>query len=122
MTVHITARQLFLWAERLPGDPQFEDYGVAFAAEARHRATAFGRDIYEGPFLKAAALAHELVSVPALEHSNGRFALQAAAGYLELCGIRLAPKPDEAARLIQAVYAHEVGVRGISRAFKSWAV
>ncbi len=51
---------------------QLRDFGLLSAAVARPRASAFGEDAYQDPWVKAAALLHSLTRNHAFEDGNER--------------------------------------------------
>ncbi|WP_431676539.1 fic family toxin-antitoxin system, toxin component [Kitasatospora sp. KL5] len=88
MILHVDLAWILEVAERAGvGDPAPVDYGVAIAAVERHRAVVAGRDVYDGAFARAAALAHTLGRLPWLERSNLRVAVAVAHGYLVASGV-----------------------------------
>ncbi|MFF2650116.1 fic family toxin-antitoxin system, toxin component [Streptomyces sp. NPDC058045] len=107
-------------AELLQGDPQVDDYGLLYAAVARVNAHALGRDVYGSPHLKAAALLHHLVRLPALEHSNSAFAWHSCEAYLSLQGLRLRYPPQDAVALVHDAAEAALGVPGIARRLRTW--
>ncbi len=62
------------------------DVGLLDSALARPASSAFGEDAYPSPGLKAAALAHSLVSNHALVDGNKRLALHLTRLFLHLNG------------------------------------
>ncbi|WP_431683621.1 fic family toxin-antitoxin system, toxin component [Kitasatospora sp. KL5] len=88
MILHVDLAWILEVAERAGvGDPAPVDHGVAIAAVERHRAVVAGRDVYDGPLARAAALAHTLGRLPWLERSNLRVAVAVAHGYLLTGGL-----------------------------------
>jgi prophage maintenance system killer protein len=119
--VPVTVQRLLAVAERLPGDPQVDDYGIIIAAVARHEAVAMGTEVYGSIRLKAAALAELLIRLNALEAHNDRFAWTAALTLCEMNGIRVSPKPEVLAELTHAVRSYDAGVREIAQALRDWS-
>ncbi|MFJ5220900.1 fic family toxin-antitoxin system, toxin component [Streptomyces sp. NPDC088354] len=118
---YATVPMLLQVAEHITGDPQADDLGVLDAAVARHRAEAMGQEIYGSIWLKAAALVHTLVRLPALEHSNGQFGWSAAVAFLQVNGRSLAYEPKDAAILVRGVIAGDVPVRQVALQLRQWA-
>ncbi|MFJ5293087.1 fic family toxin-antitoxin system, toxin component [Streptomyces sp. NPDC088348] len=81
------------------GDPAPDDYGVPFAAVARHRAESFDQPVYDGPYAKAAALVHTLGRCRWLERSNMAVAAATGVMYLEATGIAVKPTRHHATAL-----------------------
>ncbi|MFJ2741173.1 fic family toxin-antitoxin system, toxin component [Streptomyces sp. NPDC087440] len=79
-------------------DPAPEDLGVAIGAVERHGAQLMGRPVYNGAFVRAAALAHGL-SLNWLERSNVRVAATCAVRYLHEAGVPVRPDKEGVARL-----------------------
>lgn len=107
-------------AEHILGDPQADDLGVLPAAVARHRAEAMGQDVYGSIWLKAAALLHTLVRLPALEHSNGQFGWLAAVAFLRVNGHTLTYPPKDAAVLVRDAIAGAKSVKEIALQLRQW--
>lgn len=118
--VYAEVPMLLQVAEQIFGDPQADDLGVLPAAVARHRSEAMGRDIYASIWLKAAALLHTLVRLPALEHSNAQFGWLAAVAFLRVNGHTLTYQPKDAAILVRDTVAGEKSVREIALQLRRW--
>lgn len=109
-------------AERLPGDPQVDDYGPLYAAVGRVYARAMDREIYGSAHLKAAALLQTLAKLPCLEHSNDAFAWHCAEALLALGGHRLDYPPKAAVVLIRDAASGTLGVAQIARQLRAWTL
>lgn len=109
-------------AERLPGDPQVDDYGPLYAALARVFARAMDRDIYGSPYLKAAALLQTLARLPCLEHSNEAFAWHCTEAFLALGGRHLDYPPKAAVTLVRDAVSGALGVARIARQLRTWTL
>ncbi|MFE6225825.1 fic family toxin-antitoxin system, toxin component [Streptomyces sp. NPDC057854] len=103
----------------IPGDPEITDWGALEAARARHAFRVMDTPVYERPHHRAAALLHQLVRVPALEHSNELFALAVATGYLHASGHRPTLTSHDAVDLIDKTKAGAIGVRQIAAVLKA---
>ncbi|WP_394297904.1 fic family toxin-antitoxin system, toxin component [Streptomyces globisporus] len=103
----------------IPGDPEITDWGSLEAARARHAFRVMDTPVYDGPHHRAAALLHQLLRVPALEHSNELFALAVAAGYLHASGLSLTLTSQGAIALVDQVRAGTTDVRQIADALKT---
>ncbi|MFD5771616.1 fic family toxin-antitoxin system, toxin component [Streptomyces sp. NPDC127049] len=104
----------------IPGDPGITDWGSLEAARCRHAFRVMDTPVYERPHHRAAALLHQLVRVPALEHSNELFALAVSVGYLRASGQAVEFTGQEAIDLVDGVVAGEVDVRQIAAVLKNW--
>lgn len=107
-------------AERLPGDPQVDDWGKLFGAIERMYARALDHDVYGSVYLKAAALLETLARLPCLEHSNEAFAWHCAEAYLALMGHPLSYESKDAVALVHDSVAGRIGVGQIARQLKGW--
>ncbi|MGY3340996.1 prophage maintenance system killer protein [Streptomyces filamentosus] len=103
----------------IPGDPEITDWGALEAARARHAFRVMDTPVYDRPHHRAAALLHQLVRVPALEHSNELFALAVATGYLNASGHALALSSQDAINLVDQVRAGTIDVRQIAATLKT---
>ncbi|MER5807828.1 fic family toxin-antitoxin system, toxin component [Streptomyces sp. NPDC002033] len=106
--------------EALPGDPEVVDFGALEAARARHGFHVMDTPVYAHVHDRAAALLHQLVRVPALEHSNELFAASVAAGYLHASGLTVNVSTKEAADLVEQAAGGLADVRQIAAALKDW--
>jgi hypothetical protein len=100
MDLHIDVPWILQVAE-LAGarDPAPDDYGVPVAAVACHRAELLEQPVYEGPYARAAALAHILGRCCWLERSNMAVAAATGVMYLEASGIQVKPTREDAIAL-----------------------
>ncbi|MGW4779917.1 fic family toxin-antitoxin system, toxin component [Streptomyces filamentosus] len=103
----------------IPGDPGITDWGALEAARARHAFRVMDTPVYGRPHHRAAALLHQLVRVPALEHSNELFALAVATGYLHASGHALTLSSQDAINLVDQVRAGTIDVRQIAATLKT---
>ncbi|WP_432093709.1 fic family toxin-antitoxin system, toxin component [Streptomyces sp. bgisy100] len=108
-------------AERIPGDPQVDDYGALVCAAKRPSAAVGDIECYQTLTGKAASLLHSLALLQPLEHSNNRFALIAALSWLEANGVRMKPDPKQAEAVLSAVRPGMAGVRAVARGLREWA-
>ncbi|MFJ2738130.1 fic family toxin-antitoxin system, toxin component [Streptomyces sp. NPDC087440] len=121
-TLFVDERWILDQAEsRVPGDPDVTDFGSIAAAVARHRAEVMGVLVYAEPHHRAAALLHQLVRVPALEHSNEFLGVGVAVAYLTASGKVVKVSSDEAVDLAVSVAVGSADVRQVAAALKSWA-
>ncbi|MFC5800860.1 fic family toxin-antitoxin system, toxin component [Streptomyces formicae] len=120
MTHHLDLSQLLWTAERLPGDPQADDYGSLIAAIDRAGAAAFGYEVYGSVPLKAAALFQTIALLKPLEHSNKTFAFAAARAFMRANGQVLRPKPDQLSELLANIQPGAPGVRAIAERLAQW--
>ncbi|MFD0416708.1 fic family toxin-antitoxin system, toxin component [Streptomyces sp. NPDC127108] len=81
------------------GDPAPDDYGVAVAAVACHRAELLETPVYDGPYARAAALVHILGRCRWLERSNLAVAAATGVMYLEASGVPVKPTRENAVAL-----------------------
>lgn len=107
-------------AEQLDGDPQVDDLSALFAAVGRHSARAMERDVCGSDHMKAAALLHTLVRLPALEYSNLSFAWFTAAAFLSINGHTLDYDPNSAAELTRDAAAGRTGIAQVARQLRDW--
>ncbi|KZS59905.1 type II toxin-antitoxin system death-on-curing family toxin [Mycobacterium ostraviense] len=88
--------------EAVGADAVVGDYGLLESAQARPRASVFGRDAYPGLNLKAAALLHSLARNHALVDGNKRLAWTACRTFLAINGQWIsAPEDDRFEFVIQ---------------------
>ncbi|NML53886.1 fic family toxin-antitoxin system, toxin component [Streptomyces sp. R302] len=105
----------------IPSDPEITDWGSLEAARARHAFHLMGTPVYDQPHHRAAALLHQLVRVPALEHSNELFAVAVAAAYLHASGHPVDVTSEDAITLVDRVLTGEADAREIAATLKTWA-
>ena len=120
--VHLEFEDLLAIFQQVPGDPDPYDYGVIFAAIARHRARLLDTDVYESVLLKACALIQELGRMRALEHGNCRFAWDAALGFLALNGQRVSVSGSSAAGLVEDLVRGRTTLPQASAQLGRWCV
>jgi death on curing protein len=104
--IYLTLAELLHVAARVVGpDYGVRDYGLLEAALARPQATAFGKDAYPNPDVKAAALLHSIARNHALIDGNKRLALASVIAFHGINGRRLTLTNDEAYHLVMSVAA-----------------
>ncbi|GAA1111870.1 hypothetical protein GCM10009577_38080 [Streptomyces javensis] len=96
------------------------DWGALEAARARHCFRVMDTPVYGQPHHRAAALLHQLVRVPALEHSNELYAAAVAAAYLHASGHPVNATTKEAADLVEGVAGGQLDVREIAASLRDW--
>lgn len=101
-------------------DPAPEDFGVPVAAIARHKAALLDQDVYDGPYARAAALAHTLGRLRWLERSNMTVAVAAAVGYLQAAGRPVKPGRPELGALVQELRREECTVASVAAVLRAW--
>ncbi|WP_435851115.1 fic family toxin-antitoxin system, toxin component [Streptomyces roseolus] len=122
MTVHVDLAWLLGIAQKMiPSDPEITDWGSLEAARARHAFHLMGTPVYDLPHHRAAALLHQLVRVPALEHSNELFAVAVAAAYLHASGHPVDVTSEDAISLVDRVLTGEADAREVAATLKTWA-
>ncbi|WP_030762036.1 hypothetical protein [Streptomyces griseus] len=102
----------------IPRDPEITDWGALEAARARHAFRVMDTPVYDGPHHRAAALLHQLVRVPALEHSNELFALAVATGYLNASGHAPTLSSQDAIDLVDRIHTGTLDARQTAAALK----
>ena len=123
MIVHIDLRWILDLVQHAGlGDPAPEDFGVPVAAVERHKAELFERPIYDGPYVRAAALVHTLGRCSWLEHSNLWVAAAVAVQYLHASGIVTAPKQEHLQELVDSLHRDEVKATDIAAVLRDWPV
>ncbi|MFF3614770.1 fic family toxin-antitoxin system, toxin component [Streptomyces sp. NPDC002580] len=122
MIVRIDRAWLLDLAHRhLPGDPNVLDFGTLAAAAARHCDSVMDTPVYTEAHHRAAALMHQLIRCPALEHSNELFGAVVAASYLSVSGVIVDVRPKQAAALAARISREALDVRSIAAEIKGWA-
>ncbi|OPC77757.1 fic family toxin-antitoxin system, toxin component [Embleya scabrispora] len=101
-------------------DPAPEDYGLPVAAVARHAAVLAGREVYSGPFVRAAALCQTLGRISWLERSNMTVAVAVAHGYLTACGIDTKLGRAEITALVTELRKDTCTVPDIAAVLRTW--
>ncbi|WP_405009014.1 fic family toxin-antitoxin system, toxin component [Kitasatospora sp. NBC_01539] len=121
MILHIDRAWLLDIAhEFLPHDPDVTDYGSLAAAVARHADAVMEVPVYGAPHQRAAALMHQLVRVPALDHGNEHFAAVVAASYLAASGEIVTAEPKAAVELARRIRDEALDVRSTAVAIRGW--
>ncbi|MFG3590641.1 fic family toxin-antitoxin system, toxin component [Streptomyces sp. NPDC047990] len=121
MIVRIDRAWLLDLAHRhIPGDPDICDFGTLAAAAARHSDTVMDTLVYTEFHHRAAALMHQLIRCPALDHSNELFSAVVAASYLSVSSEILEVQPKQAASLAARVSRDSLDVRSIAAEIKTW--
>lgn len=107
---------------RLAGqdDPAPIDFGVPIAAVERHRAVLTGQDVYDGPYVRAAALAHTLGRLRWLERSNLRVAVAAAHGYLVASGVDVKLSQDRVSALATELQQSNSTAATVAAVLRTW--
>lgn len=103
----------------IPGDPDVTDFGTLAAAAARHVDRVMDTPVYTDVHHRAAALMHQLVRVPGLDHSNELFAAVVAASYLTASGVVVTVTPKQAAAL-SAQIRDGMDVRQVAQEIRGW--
>ncbi|MFF7213741.1 fic family toxin-antitoxin system, toxin component [Streptomyces sp. NPDC008238] len=121
MIVHIDRAWLLDLAHRhMPGDPDITDFGSMAAAVARHADKVMDTPVYTEVHHRAAALMHQLIRVPALEHANELFAAVVAAAYLTASGAIVTVGAKEAAELAARIDRDALDVRAVAEVVRGW--
>ncbi|MFD9127087.1 fic family toxin-antitoxin system, toxin component [Kitasatospora sp. NPDC059571] len=122
MILHVDLAWILEVAERAGvGDPAPVDYGVAIAAVERHRAVVAGRDVYDGPYARAAALVHTLGRLPWLERSNLRVAVAVAHGYLLASGVPVKLDQERVTAVATELKRPDTTAADVAAALRTWA-
>lgn len=121
MIVHIDRAWLLDLAHRsVPGDPDVTDFGSLQAAVARHADKVMDTPVYNEAHHRAAALMHQLIRVPALEHGNELFGAIVAASYLTVSGAVVTVNPKRAGDLAERISQDGLHVRHVAEEIKGW--
>ncbi|MBT2467739.1 fic family toxin-antitoxin system, toxin component [Streptomyces sp. ISL-66] len=121
MELHIDVPWILQVAEAAGADdPAPDDYGVPVSAVARHKAELFEEAVYEGPYVKAAALVHTLGRCRWLERSNLAVAAATGVMYLEAAGIAVKPTRDDAIALKDLLLDPACTAAKVSAVLRSW--
>ncbi|MET9881267.1 fic family toxin-antitoxin system, toxin component [Actinacidiphila glaucinigra] len=121
MIVHIDRAWLLDLAHRnMPADPDVTDFGSMAAAVARHTDKVMESPVYTEVHHRAAALMHQLIRVPALEHANELFGAVVAAAYLTASGAIVTVGAKEAAELAARIDRDALDVRAVAEAIRGW--
>jgi len=95
MEIHEILVDWFLEENDPISPPGLRDRGLLESAVARPFQTTGGRDAYDGPFSKAAALFHSLINNHAFHNGNKRVALVSAQVLLNQVGLWIEKSSDE---------------------------
>lgn len=108
---------------RLAGqdDPAPIDFGVPIAAVERHRAVLTGVDVYDGPYVRAAALAHTLGRLRWLDRSNLQVAVAAAHGYLVASGVEVKLSQERVGALATELQRSSSTAATVAAVLRSWS-
>lgn len=121
MIVRIDRAWLLDLAHRhLPSDPDVVDFGTLQAAAWRHADEVMGTPVYTEPHHRAAALMHQLIRCPGLEHSNELFGAVVAASYLVVSGQIVDVQPKQAAALAARIDRDALSVRQVADEIRKW--
>ncbi|MFD0306404.1 fic family toxin-antitoxin system, toxin component [Streptomyces sp. NPDC059517] len=121
MIVRIDRAWLLDLAHRhLPSDPDVTDFGTLQAAACRHADEVLDTPVYSEPHHRAAALMHQLIRCPGLEHSNELFAAVVAASYLTVSGVIVDVQPKQAAALAGRINRDALSVRQVGDEIRTW--
>jgi len=104
----------------LPSDPDVVDFGTLQAAAWRHADEVMGTPVYTEPHHRAAALMHQLIRCPGLEHSNELFGAVVAASYLVVSGQIVDVQPKQAAALAARIDRDALSVRQVADEIRKW--
>ncbi|WP_256257159.1 fic family toxin-antitoxin system, toxin component [Streptomyces sp. MUSC 14] len=96
------------------------DFGSLQAAVARHTDKVMDRYVYPKPHHRAAALMHQLIRVPALEHANGLFGAVCAASYLTVSGAVVTVDYKDAGDLAERIARDGLDVRLVAEEIEGW--
>ncbi|MDQ0578736.1 fic family toxin-antitoxin system, toxin component [Streptomyces rishiriensis] len=122
MILYIDRAWLLDLAHRsLPGDPDVTDFGTLQAAVARHADKVMDRPVHPEVHHRAAALMHQLIRVPALEHANELFGAVVAASYLTVSGVVVTADFKQAGDLAERIARNGLDVRMVAEEIKGWA-
>lgn len=98
------------------------DYGLLESALARPRASVFGEDAYPDLHLKAAALLHSLLRIPALADGNKRLAWTACRTFLAVNGQWIsAPEDDRFDFVVRAAAGSVRDLDEIATQLRAWS-
>ncbi|WP_329309703.1 fic family toxin-antitoxin system, toxin component [Streptomyces sp. NBC_01262] len=121
MDLHVDLSWILEVAERAgQGDPQPDDLGVPIAAVARHSAHLLEAPVYDGPYARAAALAHALGRCRWLERSNLTVACAATVMYLAASGIDVQPDKHHLRALAEELYDPRSTAARIVKLLRTW--
>jgi death on curing protein len=100
--------------EEFGGSSGIRDRGLLESALARPLASFGGRNLYETPFKRAAALAESLVLNHGFVDGNKRTAMYAMAAWLEREGSVIEAARGELRDLALSIASHEVGIEQVA--------
>ncbi|OKJ52569.1 fic family toxin-antitoxin system, toxin component [Streptomyces sp. CB02261] len=121
MSLHIDLSWILEVTERAGrADPAPDDLGVPLAAVARHQAELLNQPIYDGPYTRAAALAHTLGRCRWLERSNLTVACAVTVMYLNASGIPANPTRDQLTTLAHELYTPHTTTARIAKLLRTW--
>lgn len=104
-------------------DVVIRDYGLLESAQARPRASVFGRDAYPTLHLKAAALMHSLARNHALVDGNKRLAWTACRTFLAINDLSIdAPEDDRFDFVIRVATGAEPALADIAAQLRDWSL
>jgi death-on-curing protein len=104
------------------GDVAVRDYGLLESAQARPRASVFGRDAYPDLHLKAAALLHSLARNHALVDGNKRLAWTACLTFLAINGQWIsAPEDERFDFVIRVATGADADLGEIAQQLRAWS-
>jgi death-on-curing protein len=101
------------------GSPGIRDRGLLESAIARPLATFGGKNLYDNPFKRAAALAESVVLNHGFVDGNKRTAMYAMAAWLEREGYVIDAPRGELRDLALAIASHELGTEQIATWLKN---
>ncbi|MFJ4467162.1 fic family toxin-antitoxin system, toxin component [Streptomyces sp. NPDC089424] len=121
MELHIDVPWILQVAEAAGADdPAPDDYGVPISAVARHRAELFGEPVYDGAYVRAAALVHTLGRCRWLERSNMAVAAATGVMYLDAAGIAVKPAREDAVALKDLLLSPACTAAKIAALLRTW--
>jgi death-on-curing family protein len=100
--------------EEFGGSSGIRDRGLLESALARPLASFSGRNLYDTPFKRAAAIAESLVLNHGFVDGNKRTAMYAMAAWLEREGYVLEAERGELRDLALAIASHEISLEQIA--------
>ncbi|MFE9007493.1 fic family toxin-antitoxin system, toxin component [Streptomyces sp. NPDC007875] len=121
MSLYVDLSWILEAAERAgQRDPAADDLGVPIAAVARHRAELLEQPVYDGPYVRAAALVHTLGRCRWLERSNLTVACAVAVMYLNASGIPVDPTRDQLTTLARELYDPRCTAVRVAEQLRTW--
>lgn len=119
MTEYLTTEDVLTLIGDLGVGP-VRDLGLLDSAVHRPSVTLWGRDAYQSPAAKAAALLESLVRNHALVDGTKRLGWTATLVFLDLNGIWIDAPDDDAYALVISVAAGELTLGQIEDALRRW--